>query len=45
MKAYVRKGVQIPPGMRVAAVAGLPYGRAFALEKGAFKRIRPSMRY
>lgn len=44
MKAYVRKGKQIPAGSRMTSVAGLPLSRALDLERGTFKRIKAAIR-
>jgi hypothetical protein len=44
MKAYVRKGKQIPPGTKMTAVAGLPYSRALDLERGTYGRLRSVMK-
>ena len=43
MRAYVRKGKQIPPGTRITSVAGLPFGRALDLERGTFRRTRSAL--
>jgi hypothetical protein len=45
MKAYVRKGKQIPPGTRMTSVAGLPYSRALDLERGTYGRVRAGTRF
>jgi hypothetical protein len=45
MKAYVRKGKQIPPGTRMTTVAGLPYSRALDLERGTYGRVRAGTRF
>jgi serine acetyltransferase len=34
MRAYIRKDKQIPPGIHIAAMAGLPARRLFELERG-----------
>jgi hypothetical protein len=44
MKAYVRKGKQLPPGSRMTSVAGVPFARALDLERGTYRRIRASMK-
>jgi hypothetical protein len=44
MKAYIRKGKQIPPGTRMTSVAGLRYSRALDLERGTFRRVRAGTR-
>jgi carbonic anhydrase/acetyltransferase-like protein (isoleucine patch superfamily) len=44
MKAYVRRGRQIPPGTHLTCVAGIPIARALALEKGTFKKLRETIR-
>ena len=43
MRAYVRKGKQIPPGTRITSVAGLPFERALDLERGTFTRVRSAL--
>jgi len=40
MKAFVRKGRQIPPGTHMTSLAGIPIAQALALEKGTFKKLR-----
>jgi len=44
MKAYVRKGKQVPPGTRMTTVAGMPVSRALDLERGTFGRMRAGTR-
>jgi carbonic anhydrase/acetyltransferase-like protein (isoleucine patch superfamily) len=44
MKAYIRKGKQIPPGTKMTSVAGLPYSRALDLERGTYGRLRSVMK-
>jgi len=44
MKAYIRKGKQIPAGTRMTSVAGLPYSRALDLERGTYRRVRAGTR-
>ena len=43
IRAYVRKGRQIPPGTRITSVAGLPFHRALDLERGTFRGIRSAL--
>ncbi len=45
MKAYVRKGKQIPAGTKMTSVAGLPYSRALDLERGTYGRPRAGTRF
>jgi carbonic anhydrase/acetyltransferase-like protein (isoleucine patch superfamily) len=40
MKAYVRKGRQIPPGTHITTLAGIPISRALDLERNTFKKLR-----
>jgi len=40
LKAYVRRGRQVPPGSRVTTLAGLPLARALDLEKGTYRKPR-----
>jgi hypothetical protein len=42
LRAYVRKGRQVPPGSRVTTVAGIPLSRALELEKGTYRKLRQS---
>jgi carbonic anhydrase/acetyltransferase-like protein (isoleucine patch superfamily) len=40
LKAYVRRGRQVPPGSRVTSLAGLPIARALELERGTYRKLR-----
>jgi carbonic anhydrase/acetyltransferase-like protein (isoleucine patch superfamily) len=44
MKAFVRKGKQLPAGSRMTAVAGLPLSRAADLERGTYTRIKAAIK-
>ncbi len=44
MKAFVRKGKQMPAGSRMTTVAGLPLSRAQALERGTYTKIRAAIK-
>jgi acetyltransferase-like isoleucine patch superfamily enzyme len=38
MRAYVREGERVPPGSRIASMAGLPARRLYELERGVLLR-------
>lgn len=40
MRAYVRRGKRIPPGTRIASLAGLTFKRVNEIERGIFWRMR-----
>lgn len=40
MHAYVRKEKRIPPGTRIASLAGLTFKRVNEIERGIFWRTR-----
>jgi len=44
MKAYVRKGKQIPAGSRMTSVAGLSLARALDLERGTYRKIKAAIK-